>query len=133
MALSPNQNQVLSILANQKASLQHLFENSVWFDWDSNKSKTIYGFLVVSIRIYDIKNASSSRSGTILSQLKIIVDKMKPLHEMIRSENARTMDEIDFKNKFTARLDEAYNYLRDLKQKSDFFTSVHPTRRPSGK
>ena len=58
-------------------------------------------FLVVSIRIYDIKNASSSRSGTILSQLKIIVDKMKPLHEMIRSENARTMDEIDFKNKFT--------------------------------
>ena len=90
-------------------------------------------FLVVSIRIYDIKNASSSRSGTILSQLKIIVDKMKPLHEMIRSENARTMDEIDFKNKFTARLDEAYNYLRDLKQKSDFFTSVHPTRRPSGK
>ena len=90
-------------------------------------------FLVVSIRIYDIKNASSSRSGTILSQLKIIVDKMKPLHEMIRSENARTMDEIDFKNKFTARLDEAYNYLRDLKQKSDFFTSVHPQRRPSGK
>merc|ERR1719394_1336449 len=32
----------------------------------------------------------------------------------------------DIKNKFTARLDEAYNYLRDLKQKSDFFTSVHP-------
>ena len=87
----------------------------------------------MSIRIYDIKNASSSRSGTILSQLKIIVDKMKPLHEMIRSENARTMDEIDFKNKFTARLDEAYNYLRELKQKSDFFTSVHPQRRPSGK
>ena len=58
---------------------------------------------------------------------------MKPLHEMIRSENARTMDEIDFKNKFTARLDEAYNYLRDLKQKSDFFTSVHSSRRPSGK
>jgi len=133
MALSPNQNQALSILANQKASLQHLFVNSALFERASNKSKEFMAFLVVSIRIYDIKNASSSRSGTILSQLKIIVDKMKPLHEMIRSENARTMDEIDFKNKFTARLDEAYNYLRDLKQKSDFFTSVHPTRRPSGK
>ena len=133
MALSPNQNQALSILANQKASLQHLFVNSALLERASNKSKEFMAFLVVSIRIYDIKNASSSRSGTILSQLKIIVDKMKPLHEMIRSENARTMDEIDFKNKFTARLDEAYNYLRDLKQKSDFFTSVHPTRRPSGK